>query len=86
MERLKGIAMILIGAMLWGASGPLMEWTMEVYGISVPFLLTIRLTVAGLFLLLFLKLRRADYGHFPQQNVDPAFADIFRIGNVGCPV
>lgn len=57
MERLKGIAMILIGAMLWGASGPLMEWTMEVYGISVPFLLTIRLTVAGLFLLLFLKLK-----------------------------
>lgn len=57
MERLKGIAMILIGAMLWGASGPLMEWTMEVYGISVSFLLTIRLTVAGLFLLLFLKLK-----------------------------
>lgn len=57
MERLKGISMILIGAMLWGATGPLMEWTMEVYGISVPFLLTIRLTVAGLLLLLFLKLK-----------------------------
>lgn len=57
MERLKGISMILIGAILWGATGPLMEWTMEVYGISVPFLLTIRLTVAGLLLLLFLKLK-----------------------------
>lgn len=57
MERLKGISMILIGAMLWGATGPLMEWTMEVYGISVSFLLTIRLIAAGLFLLLFLKLK-----------------------------
>lgn len=57
MERLKGISMILIGAMLWGATGPLMEWTMEVYGISVPFLLTIRLIAAGLFLLIFLKLK-----------------------------
>ena len=57
MKRLKGISMILIGAMLWGATGPLMEWTMEVYGISVPFLLTIRLTVAGLLLLGFLKLK-----------------------------
>lgn len=57
MERLKGISMILIGAMLWGATGPLMEWTMEVYGISVPFLLTIRLIVAGLLLLMFLKLK-----------------------------
>ncbi|MDQ0428221.1 drug/metabolite transporter (DMT)-like permease [Planomicrobium stackebrandtii] len=57
MQRLKGVSMILIGAMLWGATGPLMEWTMEIYGISVPFLLTIRLIVAGLLLLLFLKLK-----------------------------
>lgn len=58
MERLKGIAMILSGAMLWGATGPLMEWTMAEFGISVSFLLTIRLTVAGLLLLLFLKLKK----------------------------
>ena len=58
MERLKGISMILIGAILWGATGPLMEWAMVVYGISVPFFLTIRLTVAGLLLLLFLKIKR----------------------------
>ncbi|ANU09959.1 multidrug transporter [Planococcus antarcticus DSM 14505] len=57
MERFKGISMILIGAMLWGATGPLKEWTMEIYGISVPFLLTIRLIVAGFLLLLFLKLK-----------------------------
>lgn len=58
MERLKGISMILIGAILWGATGPLMEWAMEIYGISVPFFLTIRLTVAGLLLLLFLKMKK----------------------------
>ena len=58
MDRAKGIAMILIGAGLWGATGPLMEWTMGVYGISVSFLLTIRLTVAGAALLLFLKLKK----------------------------
>lgn len=58
LDRLKGISMILIGAMLWGATGPLMEWTLDVYPISVAFLLTIRLIVAGIALLLFLKLKK----------------------------
>lgn len=57
MHRMKGIAMIVTGAMLWGATGPLIEWTLAVFGISVPFLLTIRLTIAGLLLLGFLKLK-----------------------------
>lgn len=58
MHRMKGIAMIVTGAMLWGATGPLIEWTLAFFGISVPFLLTIRLTSAGLLLLVFLKLKR----------------------------
>lgn len=58
MERLKGIAMILSGAMLWGATGPLMEWIMDEFGISVSFLLTIRLTLAGVLLLVFLKMKK----------------------------
>lgn len=57
MHRMKGIAMIVTGAMLWGATGPLIEWTLAVFGLSVPFLLTIRLTIAGLLLLGFLKLK-----------------------------
>lgn len=57
MERLKGISMILVGAILWGATGPLMEWVMDNYAISVPFIITIRLTVAGMVLLLFLKIK-----------------------------
>lgn len=56
MQRLKGILMIVIGSMLWGATGPLMEWLLNETPISVPFLLTIRLTVAGFLLLLFLQI------------------------------
>ncbi|WP_372868600.1 DMT family transporter [Planomicrobium okeanokoites] len=58
MNRVKGIAMILSGAALWGATGPLMEWLFEAYGISVSFLLTLRLIIAGVLLLVFLKLKR----------------------------
>ena len=56
MQRLKGILMIVTGAMLWGATGPLMEWLLSETPLTVPFLLTIRLTVAGVLLLLFLRL------------------------------
>lgn len=57
MDRLKGITMILSGAALWGATGPLMEWLFAVYGLSVSFLLTLRLIVAGVLLLVFLKMK-----------------------------
>ncbi|WP_391119711.1 DMT family transporter [Psychrobacillus sp. L3] len=56
MERWKGITLIIVGAMLWGASGPMMEWVLHNSNFSIQFFMTIRLTVAGLFLLLFLKL------------------------------
>lgn len=58
MNRIKGIAMILSGAALWGATGPLMEWLFETYGLSVSFLLTLRLIIAGVLLLVFLKLKK----------------------------
>ena len=58
MNRVKGIAMILSGAALWGATGPLMEWLFEAYGLSVSFLLTLRLTIAGVLLLVFLKMKK----------------------------
>lgn len=56
MERVKGIAMITVGSMLWGATGPMMEWFLGNTSIPVPFFITIRLMSAGLLLLLFLKL------------------------------
>lgn len=58
MNRVKGIAMILSGAALWGATGPLMEWLFAEYGLSVSFFLTLRLIVAGVLLLAFLKLKK----------------------------
>ncbi|MGO1057503.1 DMT family transporter [Planococcus sp. FY231025] len=57
MNRLKGIAMILIGAMLWGATGPMMERLMEDYGLTASFISTLRLILAGTLLLGFLKLK-----------------------------
>lgn len=56
MERVKGLAMIIIGASLWGLSGPMMEWILDKSEMSVSFLLTIRLLVAGLFIIAYLKL------------------------------
>ena len=57
MIRAKGIMFIISGAMLWGATGPLMEWILTNTRISVPFMLTIRLLIAGLGLLAFLKIK-----------------------------
>ncbi|MGE7842498.1 DMT family transporter [Lysinibacillus sp. NPDC093712] len=56
MERLKGILFIISGAMLWGATGPLMEWLLNHTALTVSFMLTIRLSVAGIFLLTYLLL------------------------------
>lgn len=56
MKRVKGIVMIVVGSMLWGATGPMMEWLLEEISIPVPFFITIRLLSAGLLLLIVLKL------------------------------
>ena len=55
MNRLKGIAMIISGAMLWGATGPMMEWLLRNTEMTVSFMLTIRLLLAGMLLLTMLK-------------------------------
>lgn len=60
MSRLKGIILIIVGSILWGLSGPMMEWVFGVTKMSVPFLLTIRLTVAGVLLLSFSLLAKKD--------------------------
>lgn len=57
-QRWKGIALILSGAMLWGASGPMMEWLLEHYELNVSFFLTLRLIIAGLMVLFFLHLAK----------------------------
>lgn len=60
MERLKGIVMIIVGGILWGTTGPLLEWVLATHHLSVPFLLTIRLILGGVLLLLFLIGRNKD--------------------------
>ncbi|MBQ0138104.1 MAG: EamA family transporter [Kurthia sp.] len=57
-QRAKGIIMIISGAMLWGATGPMMEWVLSSTSISVSFMLTVRLVLAGLMLLGFLSFKR----------------------------
>lgn len=57
MNRFKGIAMIVSGATLWGATGPMMEWLLRNTEMSVSFMLTIRLLLAGMLLLTVLKAR-----------------------------
>lgn len=56
-DRLKGILMIIVGAILWGATGPMMEWILERGTMSVSFMLIIRLLLAGLVILLVLRMK-----------------------------
>lgn len=60
MKRLKGIIFIVSGAMLWGATGPLMEWLLNHTPLTVSFMLTTRLSVAGILLLTYLLLTRKN--------------------------
>lgn len=52
--------MIIFGSMLWGLTGPMMEWILRETDVSVPFLLTIRLTLSGILLLSFLLISKKD--------------------------
>lgn len=57
MERAKGIFMIIIGAMMWGATGPMMEWILGTSRMSVSFMLIVRLVLAGIAVLAVLKMK-----------------------------
>lgn len=61
MNRLKGILMIVIGSMFWGATGPMMEWLLSETGLSASFMLAVRLIIAGTVMLTFI--------HFTGTNV-----------------
>ena len=75
MNRMKGIAMIVSGATFWGATGPMMEWLLRNTEMSVSFMLTIRLLLAGMLLLTVLKgARKENYfalasRHYGQGNL-----------------
>jgi drug/metabolite transporter (DMT)-like permease len=85
MERMKGIAMILSGAMLWGATGPLIEWTLAFFSLSVPFLLTLRMSIAGVLMLIFLKLKKVHLTAIFRQGIWVRQLVIFAVlGMLGC--
>jgi len=54
--RYKGILLIVLGSILWGATGPMMEWVLNNTSLSVSFFLTVRLITAGICILVFLLL------------------------------
>lgn len=60
MLRLKGILMIVIGAMLWGMTGSITEWVLANTELSVPFILTIRMIIAGSSILAYLAMKKQD--------------------------
>jgi drug/metabolite transporter (DMT)-like permease len=49
--------MIIAGAMLWGATGPMIEWLLDNTEMTVQFMLVIRLLFAGALLLTMLKIQ-----------------------------
>jgi len=69
MKRLKGIVYIVSGSILWGATGPLMEWLLNHTPLTVSFMLTIRLSVAGFLLLTYLSLTGKDIFSIWQQKL-----------------
>ncbi|MCM3666067.1 DMT family transporter [Mesobacillus subterraneus] len=60
MLRLKGILMIVLGAMLWGMTGSITEWVLANTDLSVPFILTVRLIIAGGSILAYLAFKKED--------------------------
>lgn len=51
--RIKGIMLVIIGAMLWGISGTVAQYLFQKKGFSAEWLVVIRLLVSGLILLLY---------------------------------
>lgn len=60
MLRLKGVLMIVLGAMLWGMTGSITEWVLANTDLSVPFILTVRLIIAGSSILAYLAFKKED--------------------------
>lgn len=51
--RVKGIMLVILGAMLWGISGTVAQYLFQKKGFSPEWLVVVRLLVSGLILLLY---------------------------------
>ena len=59
-SRRIGLIMIITGATLWGLSGPMIQWLFQHTNVSSIDFLTIRLLLAGLFILSFLLIKKQN--------------------------
>lgn len=50
-QHFKGLAMVLLGAVLWGVSGTAAQVLFQHYGIDSGWLVTVRMSIAGLLML-----------------------------------
>lgn len=55
--RVKGIMLVILGAMLWGISGTVAQYLFQKKGFSPEWLVVIRLLVSGLILLLYVFMK-----------------------------
>lgn len=59
-SRRIGLIMIITGATLWGLSGPMIQWLFQHTNVSSIDFLTIRLLLAGVFILSFLLIKKQN--------------------------
>ena len=62
-SRRIGLIMIITGATLWGLSGPMIQWLFQHTNVSSLDFLTIRLLLAGIFILAFLLNKKQNIFH-----------------------
>lgn len=56
-DHFKGLSMVLLGAVLWGVSGTAAQVLFQRYGFNPGWLVTVRMTVAGLLLLVGISMK-----------------------------
>ncbi len=61
MSRLKGIILIIVGSILWGLSGPMMEWVFGVTNMSVPFFINDSFNSSWSIIIIFFITRKKRY-------------------------
>lgn len=68
MNRLKGIAMIVVASIFWGATGPMMEWMLHHTDMTAEFMLSVRLIIAGVFILTLLVIQKQNIWYIWQRK------------------
>ncbi|MFC3882147.1 DMT family transporter [Bacillus songklensis] len=59
-KRIIGLILIISASVLWGISGPAMQWLFAHETVDLPSLVAIRLFMAGVLMLLFLAVRKEN--------------------------